>query len=159
MTRVKDSSASRKRAQSVAMRTTQARRNPGPQLPPIEEGNPLQVVIRRRMIELGPDYNDDGRELSAAQVADIARAGGHTLSASTMTNIVGAKAKPARLRESVLEALAFALELDVETLRRAMNRALAGVEMRIPTKLAKKITPEGWAELIAHAEYLAERDS
>ena len=126
----------------------------------ITSGNPLQLLVRDRMLALGPE----GTSLSLAQVVE--RAGTKTvveagqrrrtprLSKATLSLILHGKI--VNLRPATVEALAKALEVPAETLQRAIDQT-RDVKFELPDR-AKKLSPEGWAQVLQMVDFLLERE-
>lgn len=114
---------------------------------PIDSGTPLQVLLKTRMTALG----GDGPPLSTHEVS--ARSKG-LVSANTVSSIVrGRVASPS---DQTIEALCLALEVDEQTIRRAVAASTGKVTMTLPARAAK-LSPEQFGELLSYLDFLLAR--
>lgn len=156
MTRMSDSGRRRKKSESATVNTTTHARPGRPAIghvaADITTGNPLQLLIARRMVELGVD----GKPLSLAQVVARSgkRGGRPRVSKPTVSNVVSGKA--VKLQPDTVEGLAKALDLAPATIEAAISQAVT-VQMTVPGRL-QRLSPEAWHQLMEFGDYLLERE-
>lgn len=126
----------------------------------ITSGNPLQLLVRDRMLALGKGDT----ALSLAQV--VARAGTKTvtedgqrrrqprLSKATLSLILHGKI--VNLRPATVDALAKALDLETATLRKAIDQT-RDVTYELPAR-ARLLSPEGWEQVLQMVDFQLERE-
>lgn len=115
---------------------------------PINQGTPLQVLLKTRMTALG----EDGPPLSTHEVS--ARSKG-LVSANTVSALV--RGKVTNPSDQTVEALAVALEVSEETVRKAVASGTGKVTMTLPSR-ASRLSPEAFGELLSYLDYLLQRD-
>lgn len=111
-------------------------------------GNPLQVLLANRMIELGGDT-----PLTLQDVVDRAgkRDGYPRISKPTVGNIL--MGRTTQLRPETIKALARALKLDEAEISRAIDLS-TDVSLELPAKLRRSLTADEFRALVAFGEHL-----
>lgn len=104
-------------------------------------GDPLQLLIRSRQLELGR---------SAAQAVRLARSEGLRISEGTVSAILGGT--HTNITDPTCEALAVGFELDVNAVRQAAEQSRNRVTYRLPAHLEDQLTPERWAKIVKIVE-------
>ena len=151
MTRASSRRAAKQQAHSNAMNETtgtrRVRRTRDAALK-ARNGNPLQVLLANRMIELGGDT-----PLTLQDVVDRAgkRDGYPRISKPTVGNIL--MGRTTQLRPETIKALAKALRLDEADISRAIDLA-SDVSLELPAKLRRALTADEFRALVAFGEHL-----
>lgn len=114
---------------------------------PIDSGTPLQVLLKTRMTALG----GDGPPLSTHEVSSRSKG---LVSANTVSSLV--RGKVANPSDQTIEALAVALEVDEDVIRRAVASSSGKVTMTLPARAAK-LSPEQFGELLSYLDFLLAR--
>ena len=153
MTRMKDERPAMSKAHSRTVITeekTDRRRQPAALN--TTSGNPLQVLLANRMMQLGAD----GKPMTLRQVEERSgkTQGRYRVSRSTVSNVLNGKA--IKLTPETITGLARALEMDGQLIEQAIEQTQA-LTMDLPGKL-RKLSPEGWADLLAYGEFLLSRE-
>lgn len=115
---------------------------------PIDQGTPLQVLLKTQMTRLG----EPGPPLSTHEVA--ARSGG-LVSANTVSSLLRGKVKVPS--DQTVDALVTALGVDEATVRKAIASSDGGVTMTLPSK-ARDLSPEAFAKLLDYLDLLLATD-
>jgi transcriptional regulator with XRE-family HTH domain len=100
-------------------------------------GNPLQLLIRARQMEL---------DRPARQAVRVARKGGHALSEGTVSEVLSGKR--VNLEPETVKALAAAFELPAKDVQAAARQSQAKVEYRLPPHLEAQLDPQRWAKIV-----------
>lgn len=156
MTAMKDERGSKIKAQSRTVTTTTGekadrRHHPRGALN-TTSGNPLQLLLAQRMMELGRD----GKPLTLRQVEEQSGRvqGRYRVSRSTVSTVLNGKT--VKLTPETITGFARALKLEEATIERAIEQATA-MTMALPRRL-RKLSPEGWRDLLEYGEFLLSRE-
>src|SRR4051812_33353721 len=115
-------------------------------------GNPLQLLLARRMAELG----QRGKPMTLREVEEKSGrvAGKFRVSRSTVSNVLNGKA--VKLTPETITGLSRALQLDETLIEQAIDQTVA-LTLELPSKL-RRLSPEGWADLLEYGEFLLSRE-
>lgn len=104
-------------------------------------GNPLQILIRSRQLELGRTNRD---------AAKRARKAKHPISEATISEILtGVRTK---ITDGTVAALAAGFDLDPTAVQAAADQSSAGRQYRLPRHIEEQLTPERWAAVVKIVE-------
>lgn len=104
-------------------------------------GDPLQLLIRARQLELGR---------SARQAVREAKKQGCQVSEATVSAIINGE--HTNITEPTVIALAVGFDLDVAAVRIAAAQSNARTSYRLPAHIEDQLTPERWAKIIKIVE-------
>lgn len=104
-------------------------------------GDPLQLLLRARQVELGRD---------ARQAVRKARQQGLRVSEATVSMILNGE--HSNITEDTATALAAGFDLDVGQVWQAARQSNARVSYRLPAHLEDQLTPEKWAKIVKIVE-------
>jgi transcriptional regulator with XRE-family HTH domain len=104
-------------------------------------GDPLQLLIRSRQLELGRD---------ARAAVRVAKKKGQSISPATISAVLSGE--HANITEPTVAALAAGFELDPALVRAAAAQSAARTSYRLPAHLEDQLTPERWAKIVRIVE-------
>lgn len=109
-----------------------ARKSTGP-----IQGDPLQLLIRSRQVELGR---------SARQAAIVAKRAKAPVSEATISAVINGL--QSNLTEPTIKGLAAGFDLAEDRIRDAAAQSKARVTYRLPSHIEENLTPERWAKIV-----------